>query len=146
MSAAKVGDHDKFTQNADQITEFLWLGNDIAAEDASVLQAHGITDILVPAYIGHDALLHEGQFNYKIWPVMDVPGYPIIHAFPAFCAHLEAVRARNGIAYVHCANGVSRSPTIVVAFLMKANGWGYEEAWDFVKHKRNGINNKKFGD
>lgn len=38
--------------------------------------------------------------------------------------------------YVHCVAGMSRSSTIVVAFLMKKFGMSVEEALSFVKDRR----------
>lgn len=37
---------------------------------------------------------------------------------------------------VHCAAGMSRSPTLVIAYLMIENRWCYEEAFNFVKRRR----------
>lgn len=40
---------------------------------------------------------------------------------------------------VHCHAGLSRSATIVCAYLIRKNGWSCEEAVSFVKKKRNRI-------
>lgn len=40
---------------------------------------------------------------------------------------------------VHCAYGVSRSPCIVIAFLMKEKNWSYEKTFKFVKMRRDFI-------
>ncbi len=37
---------------------------------------------------------------------------------------------------VHCAAGMSRSPTLVIAYLMVENKWSYEEAFNYIKKKR----------
>lgn len=46
---------------------------------------------------------------------------------------------------VHCQAGVSRSPSVVIAFLMSHLGLSYSEAKEFVKKKRSCIApNKRF--
>eukprot|EP01126_Amoeba_proteus_P048340 TRINITY_DN5582_c0_g1_i4.p1 TRINITY_DN5582_c0_g1~~TRINITY_DN5582_c0_g1_i4.p1 ORF type:complete len:114 (+),score=14.84 TRINITY_DN5582_c0_g1_i4:771-1112(+) len=40
---------------------------------------------------------------------------------------------------VHCSGGVSRSPSVVIAYLMALNGMSYGEAHAEVKRKRNGV-------
>ena len=47
--------------------------------------------------------------------------------------------------FVHCNAGVSRSPSIIIAYLMKSFNYSFKEAYNFVKNKRNIINpNEKF--
>ena len=41
--------------------------------------------------------------------------------------------------YIHCVMGISRSPSIVIGYLMYKKKMKYEEAYDFVKNKRNVI-------
>jgi protein-tyrosine phosphatase len=40
------------------------------------------------------------------------------------------------VVYVHCAAGVSRSASVVIAFLMKEFKMKFQEAFDFVKERR----------
>jgi protein-tyrosine phosphatase len=44
--------------------------------------------------------------------------------------------ADNKNVIVHCAAGMSRSPTLVIAYLMIENRWSYEEAISYVKRRR----------
>jgi protein-tyrosine phosphatase len=47
----------------------------------------------------------------------------------------EAV-SKNKNVIVHCAAGMSRSASLVIAYLMIENNWHYEEAYNHVKRKR----------
>ena len=44
--------------------------------------------------------------------------------------------AENKNVIVHCAAGMSRSPTLVIAYLMIENRWTYEEAYSYVRSRR----------
>ena len=51
-------------------------------------------------------------------------------------AFIENTQGANNAVLVHCAKGVSRSPSIVVMFLMRSTGMGFDEAMAFVKRHR----------
>jgi len=48
--------------------------------------------------------------------------------------------AENKNVIVHCAAGISRSSSLVIAYLMIENRWSYEAAYNYVKSKRSIIN------
>ena len=50
--------------------------------------------------------------------------------------HLQAARQSGGCVLVHCSQGVSRSVTLVVAYLMWKLGKGYYEVFETVKAVR----------
>lgn len=57
------------------------------------------------------------------------------HFFDIHKVISEAV-SKNKNVIVHCAAGMSRSATLVIAYLMIENRWHYEEAYNFVKKRR----------
>jgi len=143
---------DWFETHADEITEQLWLGSEEAAQDADSLRKHGITHIFVPAHgtSSGPPPLHQGAFQYKIWPVIDVPGYPIIRCFPAFVEAIEKL-APGEKALVHCVAGVSRSAAVVAAYLIKRNQegrrpWEVDGTYSYIRRRRKVVSSRKFGD
>lgn len=49
---------------------------------------------------------------------------------------LESARENRSSVLVHCQGGVSRSPTVVISFLMHLKKLSLTEAYQFVKEKR----------
>lgn len=49
----------------------------------------------------------------------DMPGYNITQHFKEVYEFLEEVRGEGATVLVHCAAGASRSPTVVMAYLMQ---------------------------
>ena len=48
----------------------------------------------------------------------------------------EYVQAKGGKVFVHCHAGISRSPTVCIAYLMKLHQWNLSQAYDYVKSRR----------
>ena len=49
---------------------------------------------------------------------------------------IEKVKNDGGRILIHCYKGVSRSVSIVIAYLIYKNKWNYDEAFEFVQSKR----------
>ena len=108
------------------------------------LRNKGITHILSVGYI-------PTEKNYKN---LQLPSSPQIltiqvtdtidaNLFPHFSTTYQfiedALSDPNNIIYVHCHMGVSRSATIIIAYLMKKHCMSYEIAFQRVKEKRSCI-------
>lgn len=76
--------------------------------------------------------------SYLQLPLLDATvGQDISQFFSQTNAFIDA-NISNGI-YVHCTAGISRSATIVIAYLMWKNRWTFSNAMAFVKSKRSCI-------
>jgi protein-tyrosine phosphatase len=58
-----------------------------------------------------------------------------LHFFTVYEIISRALSENKNV-IVHCAAGMSRSPSLVIAYLMIETRWCYEEAYNYVKNKR----------
>ncbi|KAF9428650.1 hypothetical protein BGZ94_001618 [Podila epigama] len=57
----------------------------------------------------------------------------VLHDFPAAFEFIDGAMAKGGKVLVHCQLGVSRSASLVIAYVMRAQKMGLSEAYDYVK-------------
>jgi protein-tyrosine phosphatase len=69
-------------------------------------------------------------------PVRDSEKEKINYYFEDACQFIDKNTQKGGGVLVHCAYGISRSSTLVIAYLMKKLKISYSEAFSFVKRKR----------
>ena len=58
--------------------------------------------------------------------------YLLFNFFP----FLDLAKSDNASVLIHCQGGVSRSPTVTIAYLMHINKLSLTEAYEFVKNRR----------
>ena len=66
----------------------------------------------------------------------DTLDYPISIHFEESCDFIEEMRKKNKNVLVHCHAGVSRSASLIIAYLMQKNMWSLNQTLQFVKKKR----------
>ena len=123
-----------------QVLPWLYLGSQEAAGDEELLRQHQISHIL---NVGNISMGRE-QWS---WPVVkrrlelqDSPEQRIDRAVAEGTRFLQECEARGGRVLVHCSAGQSRSPTLVIAFLISTRGCTFLEAFSLVKQRRPSIN------
>lgn len=113
----------------------LFLGPASIAHQKSSLKSIGITHVVICADELSPAFL--GDFKYHkigFYPSISKENIYNIHEAVDFIEH--AISKENGIVYVHCMIGVTRSPAIVMAYLMKYRMMSLFEAIKAVKEDR----------
>ncbi|XP_032881178.1 dual specificity protein phosphatase 10 [Amblyraja radiata] len=118
------------------ILPFLFLGNEQDAQDIEKMQQMNIGYII--NVTTHLPLYHyeKGIFHYKRLPATDSNKQNLRQYFEeAFEFIEEAHQCGKGL-LIHCQAGVSRSATIVIAYLMKHTRMTMTDAYKFVKGKR----------
>ncbi|KAG8437940.1 hypothetical protein GDO86_008579 [Hymenochirus boettgeri] len=118
------------------ILPFLFLGNERDAQDICRMVNLNIGHVL--NVTTHLPLYHaeSGALRYKRLPATDNSKQDLRQYFEeAFEFIEEAQQAGKGV-LIHCQAGVSRSATVVIAYLMKHTLMTVGDAYKFVKGKR----------
>ncbi|EMD49509.1 leucine rich repeat and phosphatase domain containing protein [Entamoeba histolytica KU27] len=117
----------------DKIIDNLYLGSYANAHNKNYLQKMGITHILT---IGPLQPMFPELFTYKQINIDDSVKEDISIYFEECFQFIEQARNSGGAVLVHCAAGISRSASIVIAYLMKKNQWTYEYSYKYVLERR----------
>ncbi|KAK1154962.1 dual specificity protein phosphatase 10-like [Acipenser oxyrinchus oxyrinchus] len=118
------------------VLPFLFLGNERDARDLERMLRLGIGSVL--NVTAHLPLYHldSGLLRYKRLPATDSSKQNLQQYFEeAFEFIEEAHQCGQGV-LIHCQAGVSRSATLVIAYLMKHTLMTMTDAYKYVKGKR----------
>mmetsp|Transcript_11565 Transcript_11565/g.48094 ORF Transcript_11565/g.48094 Transcript_11565/m.48094 type:complete len:420 (+) Transcript_11565:922-2181(+) len=125
-------------EEASEIVDgFLYLGTEWNASHKEELESKGCKYILnMSTEIG---IFFPEDFNYMRREIRDNPDEDLLsHLDPAVDFITEARLVGSSI-LVHCQMGVSRSASVVIAYLMKTYGLTLENAYGYAKARRNVI-------
>lgn len=125
---------DHFFEIPDQITDKIFLGSFASASNRKFLKSLGITNILAAAKEVQP--LFKDDFVYLYLQIYDTGQTTLKDHFQQ-C--FEFIDSSKGCVLVHCVAGVSRSASIVIAYLMKNKGLKFEDAYKEVQSKRPSI-------
>mmetsp|Transcript_2080 Transcript_2080/g.4793 ORF Transcript_2080/g.4793 Transcript_2080/m.4793 type:complete len:183 (-) Transcript_2080:34-582(-) len=138
MKRTYISQMSRTDSRPQKIVEGLYLGSVGAAYNLSVLKSLNITHILTVC----DCLPPKfpDQFNYKVVLAVDDPSERLCKHFRDCIEFIHQSIMSGGIVLVHCFAGVSRSATIVLAYLMRYNAMPLQKAMMLVRSKRSWIN------
>lgn len=126
-----------------QVNENLYLGAKPDVERAIELKEEGITHIVscLPEADRSKMEFLQNDFCHLFLGVHDGIQQDIGSSFPPFFDYVSTAIAndRKARLFVHCEVGVSRSPTLVIAFLMKLKALSFLDAYYRVRSKRSQV-------
>uniref|UniRef100_A0A0D9WC20 Protein-tyrosine-phosphatase n=1 Tax=Leersia perrieri TaxID=77586 RepID=A0A0D9WC20_9ORYZ len=132
-----------FDKECSKVAEHVYLGGDAVAKNRDILRNNGITHVLncvgfvCPEYFKSDLV-------YRTLWLQDSPTEDITSILYDVFDYFEDVREQGGRVFVHCCQGVSRSTSLVIAYLMWREGQSFDDAFQLVKAAR-GIANPNMG-
>ena len=133
-----------FDSQCSELAPGLCVGSDQVARDLALLRSRGVTHVLnCNGYACGEYHAGEG-LEYKTLFLYDSPQEDISRVLYDCYAWIEGVLARGGAVFVHCSQGVSRSCTVCIGFLMWRTRRPYQEVFRTVKAVR-GIANPNIG-
>lgn len=132
-----------FDKECSRILDHIYLGSDVIAKNREILRQRGITHVLncvgfvCPEYF-------RNELVYKTLWLQDSPSEDITSILYDVFDYFEDIREQNGRVLVHCCHGVSRSTSLVIAYLMWKEGQSFDDAFQHVKAAR-GVTNPNVG-
>ena len=119
------------------ILENLFLGPLDCIYEIEFLKENKITHIIsvIEDNVCSNAIvaLHITQMNVLL---LDVDDAPMFEVFERTTRFIRSALAGGGAVYVHCYAGISRSPTVVAAYLIAEGGMTKEKALEFIAERR----------
>ncbi|GAV77070.1 DSPc domain-containing protein [Cephalotus follicularis] len=124
-----------FDKECSKVAEHIYFGGDAVAKDRDLLKQNCITHVLncvgfvCPEYF-------KADFVYRTLWLQDSPSEDITCILYDVFDYFEDVREQGGRVFVHCCQGVSRSTSLVIAYLMWREGQSFDDAFQYVKAAR----------
>ncbi|KAJ7849951.1 protein-tyrosine phosphatase-like protein [Mycena olivaceomarginata] len=117
------------------IDDKLYLGNLSAAESPGLLTRLKITHVLslCPDFLEINA---AGIVQHLILPMVDDEHFDLLQYLPSTCKFIQEALDSGGRVLVHCVMGISRSATVVCAYLMFSQHISVAQAIRLVRKRR----------
>jgi len=115
----------------------LYIGAWVASVDEELLAAHNIHAVvaLYDAALTGELPPHAGRGLHRI-AIRDSTMADIRPYLDAACQFIAEKLSRGENVLVHCQQGISRSASIVIAYLMREHKLSYDDALQLLKSKR----------
>lgn len=115
-----------------EVIQSLLMGSQDVALDEGLVRAHNITHILS---VGIQVNEIPGV-KHTFVNALDLPEFNMNPVFSECTRIIDEERKSGGIIFVHCNAGISRSSSVIIAYLMKSERLNYLEAYELLKRKR----------
>ncbi|KAI6184229.1 Protein-tyrosine-phosphatase [Aphelenchoides bicaudatus] len=130
----RVSGDDNVDAPITQVLDFFFLGSQQDAQNPTILKKFGITRVINLSDAPKSDLIEPD--NFLRIPIRDSHDAKILPHFDEAFEFIEEARRTNQKILVHCLAGISRSPTLCIAYIMRSKGWTCDKAYKFVKSRR----------
>ncbi|KAI1727562.1 dual specificity phosphatase, catalytic domain-containing protein [Ditylenchus destructor] len=122
------------------LTHFMFLGSQNDALNPSLLQSYGITKVInLSETCPRPEGLPDDANHFLRIPIKDSYCAKLLPHFDQAFKFIENARRSEEKVLLHCLAGISRSATLAIAYIMRSQRLSSEEAYKFVKTRRQSI-------
>ena len=118
----------------DRITDHIFIGSLRTAQEQRVYEELGISHVLTCG-TGMSVHLCDGM-DQLLLPLMDTVEEKLQGHLEKGIEYIKNIAQKDEKVLVHCFAGLSRSASLVCAYLMKENNWTFEKSLECVKAGR----------
>ncbi|XP_050408295.1 dual specificity protein phosphatase 3 isoform X2 [Patella vulgata] len=129
--------------DCDEVFPGIILGDGTVAKSPGTLKKHGITHIVNTALGKTKYHVNSNHVMYRKYDIIfkgieatDHMSFDLTPFFDSCAEFIHEALKNNGKVYVHCVQGVSRSATITIAYLMIKQHMTVRDALRLVRSKR----------
>jgi protein-tyrosine phosphatase len=124
-------------QEPDLIIDSLYIGDAKMASNVSLLQRYQITHIVnCASELKSNERKYNQMFNYLMLPMVDGFDTDLNDYITTVIEFIEDALENKGNVFIHCSQGISRSASILIAYLMYKYNTPYDETLEFVRQSR----------
>lgn len=118
------------------IDNFLYLAGDLVARNEQQLKEVGITHVVNCAADYSEDYFKDKGITYKSYHLKDHVHENIECVFYDAIDFIKSAKSQGGKVLVHCVQGISRSATIVIAYMIFSTRMTYEECFNLCRTRR----------
>lgn len=157
LTQEDIQSFQSFTKNrkrqilADEVFPGIFVGDELDATDVDYLKKTGITHVLnvsqgsVPGQVNTTAQDYVGtDIKFKGLQIIDYTGTNLDEHLKEIIQFVDDAIDNEGKVLVHCQLGVSRSPSVVAAYLVACKGFSAEKAILTIRQMRDILPNNGF--
>lgn len=122
-----------------RVNDYLYVGGIGAARNRSDLLGLGITHVVNCAGTATENLFPK-DFCYYTLRLNDHNSQDITRHFYNVFDFIESAKKQNGKVFIHCMKGISRSPSMAIAYIIWKHGLTFDESFQRLKQIRGIVN------
>lgn len=116
-----------------QVLPGLCMGSQDVAYDFGLMKNHSVTHVLS---LGVKLVMLDQMLNCMYVQLLDLPETNLISSLDQCFTFIDNARQSGGCVFVHCNAGISRSASVVIAYLMRKESMNYQQAFMHLKNIR----------